>query len=610
MKRLQLLIIAAMLLSVGIVYGDTVRLRLQSTNTTVTASYTLYSEYNNDEDEAEGWGVPLNPNSVTIEPVNVPTNYDPTSVQLWGTSECGNSTVFNNQFEYGPLPENPNIECWYNENIIFVPGYTPSTLSAMIYTNVDIIDCEVTCIGDGSTTVIADLRQGWNEVAIEDICINSIGSLVVTGTHVDDEEVSVTTYDVIDNEMSVELVFENKALHNKWNWESFPMLDANDTANNYFTLMVSELTTNIHDNDYDMLNLSGNYGKLEYFPLSNTWSNLTYPERSSDGFKIQIDSSPAREYWAQGTPVAENTAIDIPANEEYYIGYWMPHSEDIDVAFGEHWDKVKSIKSEKWTYLDMSSPRSEPVPSMKIRPLHYGDGYVIELTEAVEDFQWSTGEGRSKNFFKPDPENFEADVKADYEVIDVMNIDPTITEIGVFAGDKCLGSVVVEEGAEQILVYSDRMNRDDIPFTFEVITGRGNTEQIADYSVFNEHTGRYDKDVVVSGNQNYSRIILGSPEQQEDITLPNLNLGIHPNPFNPNTTISYNVSQENNVSLEVYNVKGQLVKQLFTGKVSAGEHSAVWNGKDDSGNAVSSGIYYSKLTVGDKSITKKMILMK
>ncbi len=85
----------------------------------------------------------------------------------------------------------------------------------------------------------------------------------------------------------------------------------------------------------------------------------------------------------------------------------------------------------------------------------------------------------------------------------------------------------------------------------------------------------------------------------------------YPNPFNPSTTISFDVAQTSSfVNLEIYNMKGQKVKQLVNEQLSSGQHSIVWNGNDDSNNPVSSGVYLYKLKAGSYTSTKKMILMK
>jgi len=84
----------------------------------------------------------------------------------------------------------------------------------------------------------------------------------------------------------------------------------------------------------------------------------------------------------------------------------------------------------------------------------------------------------------------------------------------------------------------------------------------------------------------------------------------YPNPFNPTTTISFNLAKDTDVTLQVYNIKGQLVNTLINETYTAGEHSVVWNGKDKRGSTVSSGVYLYKLKTTDHTDVKRMMLIK
>ncbi|NQV17225.1 MAG: C10 family peptidase [Armatimonadetes bacterium] len=84
----------------------------------------------------------------------------------------------------------------------------------------------------------------------------------------------------------------------------------------------------------------------------------------------------------------------------------------------------------------------------------------------------------------------------------------------------------------------------------------------------------------------------------------------YPNPFNPQTTISFSLYENNFIKLEIFNIRGQLVKTLISDNYDAGVHSAIWNGMDNRNNPVGSGIYLYKLETENYSSTKKMILLK
>ena len=84
----------------------------------------------------------------------------------------------------------------------------------------------------------------------------------------------------------------------------------------------------------------------------------------------------------------------------------------------------------------------------------------------------------------------------------------------------------------------------------------------------------------------------------------------YPNPFNPATTILYSLAKKADVKLIVYNVLGQNVKTLVNGEQEANEYEIIWNGDDNQGHAVASGIYFYKLVTNEFIATKKMMLMR
>jgi hypothetical protein len=84
----------------------------------------------------------------------------------------------------------------------------------------------------------------------------------------------------------------------------------------------------------------------------------------------------------------------------------------------------------------------------------------------------------------------------------------------------------------------------------------------------------------------------------------------YPNPFNPQTTLSFNLQEAGDVSLVIFNQRGQRVRSMVNGSLPAGKHQVVWNGTDDNGSAVSSGLYFFRMKTGKYSSTRKMVLMK
>jgi fibronectin type 3 domain-containing protein len=97
------------------------------------------------------------------------------------------------------------------------------------------------------------------------------------------------------------------------------------------------------------------------------------------------------------------------------------------------------------------------------------------------------------------------------------------------------------------------------------------------------------------------------------ISVPAASLALYqnvPNPFNPTTSISFALPDRARATLRVYDVQGRHVKTLVDEVLDAGMKHAEWDATDARGNRVGSGMYFYRLTAGEKTITKKMILLK
>ncbi|MCA9753182.1 MAG: T9SS type A sorting domain-containing protein, partial [Gemmatimonadetes bacterium] len=83
-----------------------------------------------------------------------------------------------------------------------------------------------------------------------------------------------------------------------------------------------------------------------------------------------------------------------------------------------------------------------------------------------------------------------------------------------------------------------------------------------------------------------------------------------PNPFRETTNLAFALPQRADVSLRVYNVQGQMVRELVHGVQDAGRHVAEWDGRDSAGNRVATGVYFYRLDANERTLTRKMTVMK
>jgi hypothetical protein len=83
-----------------------------------------------------------------------------------------------------------------------------------------------------------------------------------------------------------------------------------------------------------------------------------------------------------------------------------------------------------------------------------------------------------------------------------------------------------------------------------------------------------------------------------------------PNPFNPTATIEYSLPRAGELTIRIFNVRGELVRTLFEGRVTQSTGRVVWDGTDGSGRAVSSGVYFYQVKSADREAFRKMTLVK
>ena len=144
------------------------------------------------------------------------------------------------------------------------------------------------------------------------------------------------------------------------------------------------------------------------------------------------------------------------------------------------------------------------------------------------------------------------------------------------------------------------------------VAGSGNSNIKHQYSYTDQPAGGTEfiyrlKQIDNDGTYEYSKDVSIRLDASEN--MPQL-LQNNPNPFNPSTSIKFYLPQEEHVSITIYDELGREINTLLNERLSTGYHTVNWNGIDKLGNNAASGIYLYRLTAGEFSVTKKMILVK
>jgi len=108
----------------------------------------------------------------------------------------------------------------------------------------------------------------------------------------------------------------------------------------------------------------------------------------------------------------------------------------------------------------------------------------------------------------------------------------------------------------------------------------------------------------------YPEIILNT-DKSDNINLDKFTLcSNYPNPFNPTTTIFYNILNSSHIKIDIYNQMGAIVRNLYNGDRVQGYHSIIWNSKDNYGKPVSAGLYFYSIRSINYTLSGKMLLVK
>ncbi|MFQ6042613.1 MAG: FlgD immunoglobulin-like domain containing protein, partial [Candidatus Poribacteria bacterium] len=156
------------------------------------------------------------------------------------------------------------------------------------------------------------------------------------------------------------------------------------------------------------------------------------------------------------------------------------------------------------------------------------------------------------------------------------------------------------------------------------ISGASNSAMPIDYQFTDKkvEAGKtyfyYLEDIDIAGEKNRLKIIrVVVPTAKSVLLVPKefRLLQNYPNPFNPDTWLPYELAADATVTIRIYDVNGQLVRQLDLGVQKAGryvdkEKAAYWDGKDQTGKTVPSGLYFYTLKAGDFQATRRMVIVK
>jgi hypothetical protein len=339
-----------------------------------------------------------------------------------------------------------------------------------------------------------------------------------------------------------------------------------------------------------------------------TCGTVTATTNASGAYSMQVVAG-THNVTASATGYASVTqsGVIVVTGQTTTVNFQLPPSAELLVDGFETYENF-ALAFAPWTCVDVDQSTTYGMTGISWPNAYAAQAYMIFVpsatTPAVTDAEPHGGIKMAACFASTTPPN------NDWLITPVLS-NPT--EISFWAK-----SYTDEYGLERFKVG---VGTDTNPANFTIISGTNYIQAPVDWTEYTYSLTGYTGNVYV-GIQCLSNdafiffvddVRVTGGTANDDPGTPVVATELHgnfPNPFNPETTIRYSVKEASPVTIEIYNVKGQLVRTLVSEAKAAGNYNVTWNGRDNNGNAAASGVYFYKMNAGKYSSTKKMIMMK
>ena len=370
-------------------------------------------------------------------------------------------------------------------------------------------------------------------------------------------------------------------------------------------------------------------GEMSYDEWSLEWLNDFYQATAPKGFKLYFDRQQQPDALVisgfRANPITVPVELSVAVNGSYFsnwVGYFVPQTQNAAFSLSgpipdggrrSYLDYIYSMKTQTWS----TSREHRRLGSRWIvdpSRFTFSEGTMVELElidGAPAEMFWQ--------YFGPPLAAYSRAAAAQFTYTETMDYTPLYIEldpedlpdeIGVYAGNQCIGAVVVDNDIMDINLYYDNSKADD-EIQIALHYGAKGKPLMHDYKVYDPSLSRFiSSQLRLSELGDYGYISLKGEAGNTELPVAVVLNQNYPNPFNPTTQISFHLSKDTPVRLDVFNVKGQKVKTLCATDLAAGAHSYIWRGDDQAGKEVSSGLYFYRLHTPQGIFSNKMLLMK
>ncbi|HPT72343.1 MAG TPA: hypothetical protein PLE74_08690, partial [Candidatus Cloacimonadota bacterium] len=471
-----------------------------------------------------------------------------------GNMPCGyvtlsNSIIYGNVNGQNSIIPNQVVRYGYNHH-----SYRYCDIGGSIYADevVGVIDSDPKFMNVGTN----DYSLAW-ESTRKSPCIDSGDPTIIDpdNTHSDMGAITFT------QDTFHYTFFGTNNSHNGWTWLCYPVLDVYDTHPQIGNVMQHLALTGVLDHEEWFANNSPSFYQ---FITGYGWTNSNFIITSPQGFKAQIVTPENYNDLVITAPRCDpSTTFSLAGNYvENWVGYFLKESQSPEDALHSIWSNVYSIETQNWAMVRI---KNGWMVSGGKRVLNDGDMAIIKCYNAVPGFAWNMLMP-TQRMTRQLPEYFTFVEQADYLPVFIENgEEQDLKEIAIYANGICKGAAVVEDTLTEVNAYVLDLPEDTELEIVKYYESKAPLQHISTACVYDPDTQLISQSKIKLHKQD-DYLYVGTEHSHMAPTQPTpLKMSCYPNPFNPATTLEYSLSKAGISSLQVYNLKGQLVKTLWNG---------------------------------------------
>ncbi|MEZ5083041.1 MAG: FlgD immunoglobulin-like domain containing protein [Bacteroidales bacterium] len=352
-----------------------------------------------------------------------------------------------------------------------------------------------------------------------------------------------------------------------------------------------------------------------YNPFNGGWdpnSNLN-EIKSTRGYKLYYEDIAEKiTIRLEGAKLDYNTEIDLVEGDNW-VGYFLDKNlYPQECLPPDLWKDLVQIKTQYWSMTKVPADPTYWFLEGKKAPFEYGDLVILKTSAAYNNFQWQNTSGGTQDKEIPKTSYYTFEEQADYLPF-YIETDSTsdIQEIALLA-DGIVKGASVREAGDTLVEVKGYLEGVDPGAVIEFETWNGYKSQAVGKGAYvvidHKQQVREKRNIHAGEKATYYHLSLKSNEVYR---LPSeiSSLSCQPNPFRQQTEFSFQLNKAGNVSLNIYDLTGKLVKPIINGDYPEGYYRFTWQGENEAGNQITPGVYFYKLSTGKGCVFSDKIVV-